>query len=391
MDYVIQLPDRELFKRCRRAWDFGARTRRNLEPSARPAGVEAGQVIDRALREALAVYYFPGMWDWQPAIVVPLVHQAYDRSVREQTAGRELTARQEEAVRGGRRLLERYAAWASSVDRFAPVRVASDVDVQVPDPRAPENGLVTTDRRAIRYLDRVDVLVIDEHNAYWVLSHRVVAGDWPETEALLLDEQAVAWCWAWELFYPGMQVLGTIYNELRIGGAEAAGQDHAGPGGAGSGGSEPRMPGGLPPGMPAARSAVTQHRQAYAPPTQAHQPPPGSPRISQRSDGPFRRTQIRRARAELAGFGARLALEAADMTDPGLPLYPNPSPVNCAACAYQAPCIAVNEGTGAEEVLAGSYRVRPPPPVEEGRLGGNTWSFGRGAAPPRFGREGGDG
>lgn len=371
MDYVIQQPDRELFKRCRRAWDFGARTRRNLEPAGRPAGVDAGRVIDRALRDALAVYYFPGMWDWQPAIVVPLAHRAYDRSVREQTAGRDLTAGQEEAVRGGRVLLDRYAAWAPSVDRFAPVRVACDVDVQVPDPDAPENALVTGDGAAIRYLDRVDVLVIDEHNAYWVLSHQVVAGDWPPTEALLLDERAVAWCWAWEISYPGMQILGTIHNELRTG--------DGGP-------VSPRRPG-EPPAMPAARSAVTQHRQAYAPPAQAGQPPPGTPRISQRCDGPFRRTQIRRTRAELAAFGARLALEAADMTDPALPLYPNPGPVNCAVCAYRAPCIAVNEGTGAEEVVAASYMVRPAAPVAEGRLGGSTWSSGRGAAPPRFGRE----
>jgi hypothetical protein len=264
------------------------------------------------------------------------------------------------------------------MDRFAPVRVACDVDVQVPDPGAPENGLVASGGGAIRYLDRVDVLVIDEHNAYWVLSHQVVAGHWPGTEALLLDEQAVAWCWAWELSYPGMQVLGTIYNELQV---PAPGGESEGPFSTGG-------PAAALAGMPAARSAVTQHRQAYAPPTQAGQPPPGTPRIAQRADGPFRRTQIRRTRAELAAFGARLALQAADMTDPALPLYPNPGPVNCAACAFQQPCIAVNDGTGSEAVLATSYRVRPPPPVEEGRLGGGSWSFGRGAAPPRFGGQG---
>ena len=389
MDYVIRPPDRELFKRCRRAWDFGARTRRNLEPAAGAdragagrAGAEgaragrasadradAGRLVDRALHDALAVYYFPGMWDWDPAIVLPIVYQAFERSVREQCAGRDLDAGQLAAVQDARGLLEQYALWAPAVDRFAPIRVACDVDVQVPDPGDPATGIVTPGGGAVRYLDRLDLLLIDEHNAYWVLSHRVVPGDWPSTDDLLLDEEGVAWCWAWELSYPGMRVEGTIYNELRTGMRAGDGDDAGRTGGA-----------------PSARGTVTQHRQAYWPPTRARRVPPGSLRPTQRSAGAFRRTQIPRTRGELAEFGNRLALEAADMINPGLPLYPSPSQWNCGRCAYRAPCIAVNEGTGAEAVLASSYRLRPPPPSDEGRLGGGAWSTGRGAAPPRFGR-----
>ena len=381
MDYVIRPPDRELFKRCRRAWDFGARTRRNLEPAPGldRAGTgtggprawrvaDAGRVVDRALHDALAVYYFPGMWDWDPAIVLPIVYQAFDRSVSEQCAGRELDAGQQAAVQDGRRVLEQYALWAPAVDRFSPIRVACDVDVQVPDPADPRTGIITPGGEAVRYLDRLDLLLIDEHNAYWVLSHRVVPGDWPATDELLLDEEGVAWCWAWELSYPGMRVEGTIYNELRTG-TPAGDGDETGS------------------AAPSVRGTVTQHRQAYVPPTRARRAPPGWLRLSQRSAGAFRRTQIPRTRAELTGFGNRLALQAADMVTDSLPLYPSPSQQNCGRCAYRAPCIAVNEGTGAEAVLASSYRLRPPPPSDEGRLGGGAWSLGRGAAPPRFGRK----
>ncbi|HEX4907114.1 MAG TPA: hypothetical protein VFW32_00835 [Actinomycetes bacterium] len=71
MAYRFTPADRGAFKRCRRQWDFGARERRNYEP-ARPAAVPD---LDLAVRDALAVYYFPGMWDWQRSVVLPLVLQ----------------------------------------------------------------------------------------------------------------------------------------------------------------------------------------------------------------------------------------------------------------------------------------------------------------------------
>jgi hypothetical protein len=55
MAYRFTAADRAAFKRCRRQWDFGARERQNLEPVAVPAGPD----LDLAVRDALAVYYFP--------------------------------------------------------------------------------------------------------------------------------------------------------------------------------------------------------------------------------------------------------------------------------------------------------------------------------------------
>jgi hypothetical protein len=55
--YIINSSDRRWFKRCRRAWDMGARARQNYKP------IKLMQVFDfdRAIRDALAVYYFPGI------------------------------------------------------------------------------------------------------------------------------------------------------------------------------------------------------------------------------------------------------------------------------------------------------------------------------------------
>ncbi|HEY6422497.1 MAG TPA: hypothetical protein VIY28_04455, partial [Pseudonocardiaceae bacterium] len=208
MVYRIHASDREAFKRCRRQWDLSSRNRQNLEPDLPPGPIDLGQ----ALRDALAVYYFPGMWEWNRAVVQPLVHQALVRSVDSQPGTDEDRQR---ALARGHALLDAYAAWAPTQDQFTPVRIDTDFEVTIPDPAAPGSHLVTPDGEEIRYADRVDLLAIDSDNAYWVIQHRLVTGSWADEDALQLDERTIVWCWAWPLFYLGMRIAGTIYNEIR--------------------------------------------------------------------------------------------------------------------------------------------------------------------------------
>jgi hypothetical protein len=107
--------------------------------------------------------------------------------------------------------------------------------------------------------------------------------------------------------------------------------------------------------------------------------------IIQHGNAFFRRTQIPRSQSQLDKLGQQLAQEALEMTNPALPLYPNPSWENCANCAYRLPCLAMSAGEDAEAILATSYRQRTEPEDEPGRLGSSTWSMNRGAMPPKFG------
>ena len=107
--------------------------RRRLVP-ARPAGARRRSA--RAVREALAVHYFPGMWSWDRAIVEPLVLAAYDRA-------------------GGPSRGAPAAGTASCAGRrtstaFTPLRVEVDVDVHVPDPVLPDTHLATPGRSSGR-------------------------------------------------------------------------------------------------------------------------------------------------------------------------------------------------------------------------------------------------
>jgi hypothetical protein len=352
--------DRLWFKRCRRSWDFGSRLRRNLEPAESRYVLD----LDRALRDGLAVYYFPGMWEWDRKVVLPLAFAAFEKALHRQRESHELTAAEEadwdRGLTAGQQVLEQYLAWAPVADRFWPVRVETDFDVQIPDPATADTDLVSPDGRVVRYGGRVDLLLVDEHDAYWVVRHRLV-DEFTPTDLLLLDDELVAACWAWELFYLGMRISGTIHNELRIGGAPP----------------DPGDPVSRPRASHAFARARAQHRRMYAQPGEV----PNEVVVEEGGEM-FRRTRIPRRGPALEDLGRRLATEAREMLAADLPVYPTPSPELCAACDFRSPCIALNEGGDAEAIVAADYRLRPPEAPEEGRLGSVTWSMNRGAAPP---------
>jgi hypothetical protein len=343
--FVIRPHERESFKRCRRAWDLGARARQNLEP------VEGRRAIDvgAAVRSALAVYYFPGMWEWDRDIVHPLAREAYARSMQEQRAALghdENDFGWQDRFLEGRALLERYFAWAPTVDRFSPVRVETDFSVHLPDPADPERDIVTITGAPLQFDGRIDALVIDPEDKYWMMEHRTVmgAGAWTETDQLLLEERITSFCWAWELFFLGMRIAGVIYNELRLDSLADFGFD-----------DDPREP------VP----GVVQETTSFA-----------------------CRTRVSRTGQELRAHRTQMTIEGLAMSDPAVAIYPHPTPANCGACDYVAPCLAMSTGTDPTEILASAYRRRPAEELQEGRLGGVTWSIGRGAAPPKFKQKG---
>jgi hypothetical protein len=348
------------FKRCRREWDFSSRNRQNLEPTAPPESID----FARALRDALAVYYFPGMWEWDRAIVQPLVHQALDRSVLSQAdhAAEGAVGEQtpQELLERGHALLDAYAAWAPTVDHFTPIRVDTDFEVNIPDPAQPGVNLLTSAGDEVRFSGRVDLLAIDSDDAYWVVQHRLVTDGWAGHDALQLDELTIAWAWAWPQFYLGMQISGTVYNEIRADAGEL--------------GANVAVP---------ERRLHAGHRRMYA-----RTGTVSGERLHAEGTDSFRRTRIRRTEAELAAAGADLAAEVNAATSPDLRVYPSPSPEVCSRCSYRSPCLIVNQGQDPTAELSASYRHRPPEPVQEGRLGGVTWSMNRGAAPPPWARNG---
>jgi hypothetical protein len=320
--YTITPTDRDAFVRCRRAWDFSAKTRQALQSIVPAAPFD----LDRAMRDALAVYYFPGMWTWNRGIVAPLVLQALERSLQGQRTRyaevAELSAEDKETYEAdlavGNALLTRYMGWAPEYDLFWPLRVEADFDVHVPDAAHPGLELATPEGRPLHYQGRVDMLMSDQDDARWIVCHRISRDSFTDVELLRLDETALGAVWGWE-HDNLIPVAGVVFNELRLEG-----------------------------------------------------------------DPAFRRTTIPRSREETAAFGVRLASTALAMIDPGLDLEPSPTPEHCEICDFRVPCLALNQG--ADPDLSQAYRHRPEDEWVEGRLGSMSWSMSRGAAPPRFGK-----
>ncbi|MEO7196590.1 MAG: PD-(D/E)XK nuclease family protein [Pseudonocardiaceae bacterium] len=345
VNYVARPWESRLFRRCRRAWDLGARERQDYEP------IEPARVFDigEAIHDALDVYYFPGMWDWNRAIVRPLALAGFDKAMRRQrdayTQTRELSQEQaqdwERNLELGRGILQRYFEWALEVDRFTPIQVASQFDICLPDPADPDRGLITPEGRPLQYRVQIDLVVIDDHELYWLVEHRIVSDSrWPDLEALRLDEQALARSWAWQLGFLA-KLEGTIHNELR-----AAVSSEGSSEGPGEGQSEVQVR-----AVPGAGGITTQ-----------------------RSTESFRRTHIPRTELEIDRYGIAVALEMQDMTDSSLRIYPNPSWEHCQSCAYRSPCLAMTQGVDERPILKDSYRKRTGNDFELGRLG-SVWGF----------------
>lgn len=355
VDYRITAQERTWFKRCRRQWDFASPHRRNLRSLAfvQPA-------LPAALKDALAVYYYPGTWDWQHEVTQPLVHKALERSLEDADAT--------DVLDMAAALLDCYDAWANSVDDFAPVKINLDVDALVPDPDDPERGLLVHDGSPVIYPCRIDLVAVDAADEYWVVCHQIV-DEWQDIDTLLRDEGAVASCWAFEHDYIGMQIAGTIHNEVRVAGPlkfppagsamkrlpKAVAQHEASGGG----------------------RSLPQHQRVSAQASRRT----ATDRTEQHTAGVLRRTRIRRSRHEIASAGSQIAAEAIDMTS-WPTIYPTFA-AHCRACEFNAPCSALTEGADAEPLLQADFQPTPDEPPKP-RLGQSTWGFGRGAAPPRW-------
>ena len=354
MDYRISADERARFKRCRRQWDFVSPRRQDLEPVG-----AADQALPTALMDALAVYYYPGTWDWPHDLSQSLVHKAFQRSLSDAGATGQLAL--------GETLLDCYDAWATMVDDFAPVKINYALQALVPDPREPERGLMTPDGSPVRYECQVDLLAVDDKDEYWIVFHQVVH-DWQDANMLMRDDEAVAACWAWEQDYLGMTIAGTIHNEVRINGPLKL------PNGDDIAVGAPRIVAQHEPS--GGGRSIPQHERVQARASRVGR----ANRTEQRTAGVLRRTRIRRTRDEIAAAARLIAAEAVDMTsDPAV--YPTFA-AHCRDCEFTAPCLAMVEGADPGAVLAADFRRRPAEMKPKPRLGQATWGFGRGAAPP---------
>lgn len=375
--YIVRSGDLLDFRRCRRAWDLGAHARQAYAPRSRSPVAD----FDRAIHEALAVYYFPAMGDWKRSIVRPLAIKGFERRMLQgwtgqgsgtgNVAGTEGDHRggavSEERLEGGRALLSRYFSWAEAVDDFDSLLVDHDIWAPVPHPYRPGEDLGTPDGRPIRYLGRIDQLMADPDDEYWIVTHHLVEGRWSNEHELVNDPVALADSWAMQTDFPQLLIAGSVVNELwadrAIESTEAPALE------------EDEWDMSRPRHLNSRRSPMTPEAAL------AFQEAADAAKMShielREQQGGFRRTVIRHSQAAFARAGAAVGTDVMEMQGLGLSVSPEFSDEHCPACPFRGPCDAMETGVDWRAVLEKDYfrreedwderSLRRPPGASGGR------------------------
>lgn len=335
----IHTSDRITFKQCRRKWDLSSRLRQNMKPKAPAKALEFGT----AIHAALEVYYEPALWNADREVVNRLALHRFLEVCSEQRAERGPDISEEDKIDFQERhvlgtgMLENYFLWAPGQDNFTPVLVEVKFEVDIP-------GLFLNLLNQPVYRGRLDLLVEDEHDRYWIIDHKTTARMDDNELFLELDEQCGSYAWALQEQL-GIKIAGVIYNELFKGFPEPPAMNNSQ--------RQGRW-------YSVNRQQNTSYGIALKTLTEANEPlhlyedylnflKVGGKQY-------FRRTKVQRSQEELHNLGLQIAMETSDMLDPNLKIYPNPNKFSCRFCDYRLPCMAINDGSDVEWILKENYR-----------------------------------
>jgi len=361
---VVRPKEMEVFRSCRRKWDFESRLRQNLVP------IEPAKAFDfdLAIHQALAVWYFPAMDDWSRVIVRPVALKGFERKMREDRGAYAehfpITPEMDEEwgkyLKLGEAVLSRYFDWATTADDIDSILADEDIWAAIPDPDHPENDLGSVDkRREIRYFGRVDQLMSTPDDEYWVVDHRIVWDEFTDEEELLGDTRTLLGQRALEIAYPQLRIAGTVYNELRIGRDELEG---AAP--------SPEPVGEDMRDHSKGARHLNLRRVALA--IESKYPDDGTDHVIGREGNDYvRRTYITRSRATLEPISRQMATDAILVRDADVEIYPDPELEKCAGCVFSTPCAMLEEGLDITEHMGAHYRRRTDEEFDEEGL---RWS-----------------
>lgn len=191
----------------------------------------------------------------------------------------------------------------------------------------------------VTYGGRIDMLAEDELGRYWVFdwktTSRMTGTPGSEDDFMLLDDQITSYCWAlWTL---GIPVVGFVYVEIKKAVPEEP---------------EPNKVQRLGRWYSVNRQIATTYEIYYR--TVAENDPQALAagyyddflEYLKSTEGPrfHKRSQIFRSETELENAGRHIWMEAREMTNPNLLVYPSPGRFSCGNCAFQDPCLAKNRG-----------------------------------------------
>lgn len=378
--HEIHTSERRSFRACRRRWDWAFNKAWYPKITAKP--LEFGV----AYHEAMEVYYEPEMWETDRQVRAALAIQTFVAKCEEQRQNalenggssffydEDVEIDYNERVELGKGMLNYYFTEVAPVVDvgWKPVKVEIGFMVPIPNVRTGEEYIICRcvncklkwdiyisdediDDVKFRglpvvYAGRLDMLAEDLTNkgTYYIFDWKTARTIPNNHDFLYLDDQIGSYVWA--LSRIGLNVRGFVYHEQRKGFPQAPKRN------------KQRRLGLL---YSIAKNQDTDY-DSYLETVRAHDAEAYEAGLydeyltylKQHGIKFFERSKIAKVRQELDEIQRNISLEALDMINTDLSIYPSPGRFGCQFCAFQTPCIEMNSGGDYEVALQSMYEQR---------------------------------
>lgn len=337
---LIRTSDRIAFKRCRRKWNWSSGLRGNLEPDTSPGPLWMGSGFHYAMEDFHGnnIYGSP-----KKAFL------AYDKAWQRLGANR-LPMDHPELRDLCVNMLEYYSDWLISRDPLKTFiyegKPQVEVSFEVP---LPIDLPADSPYDAVHYGGTIDRVAIDEDNRLWPIDYKTA-----KTFGTLhyeTDPQITAYMWVIKALYPGYEIGGFIYQQHLK--AEAKGPQILKNG-----------------SVSVNKMQVTTHRLYKKALLEIYGDVAKSPGANieflnalamqedSESDRFIRRDRVERSQRQIEAEGEKILMEACDMLDHNLPLYPNPTRDCSWDCPFQGACILMDCGDEYQSDLNNNFIQR---------------------------------
>jgi hypothetical protein len=373
--HEIHTSERKSFRACRRRWDWLFRGHYYPVETAKP--LEFGI----AYHKAMEVWYNPDTWTAQREVIAALAILEFVDTCEQQMAAfkkqqqvpyvdADVEQDYRERVELGKGMLEYYFTQVSPKrDKgFVPVKVEIGFKVGIKHPdtgkqlycrciECREKYVKATGAEnffgwlglPVVYAGRIDMLAQDMYGEYWIYDWKTAAAIRADMDQHLdLDDQITSYLWA--LRELGLNAQGFVYVEQKKSFPEEPKENKT------------RRLG-------CKYSVSKQQNVRYEDylecimenDAQAYEDGCYDSYLEWlRVEGPKfdMRYQKHRSNVELDSAGYNIGLEALDMFDPNLRIYPSPGRFGCSFCAFRTPCMGKNMGEDYTYTLETLYEKR---------------------------------
>lgn len=326
--FVLRTSDRILFKRCRRLWGWMSHLRQGRSLFESADYLWFGTGIHYALEDFHGLNFYG-----HPA-------RAFHAFVLASSAAKMLPGTWKEHQEMGVALMHYYA------DEWLKHRPALDTYEVNGTPQVEVNGAIdlgvrTPDDRRILYGFTLDRVTIDEWGRLWIVEYKTAKQI--RLFHFDVDDQITAYCWAaWKLY--GVPVAGVVYQQFvkripTLPKVLATGKIS----------TDVRQP--TSAALYAKLLTVMYGNVEKAPVANIQCLNKLRAGEDEDKDKFIVRHRIERNQKQLESFEEKVLMELEDITNPNLPLYPNPTKDCEYMCPMQAPCIAMDDGSDWEGTI----------------------------------------